>query len=169
MSLVTLLIFFCKYNPLHLCIHILQFLIKIEKIVLLFFCIYIGGINLVCEFCNEKQLSPEALERHTLAVHGALGIQNPEGHALPGHALPGNQLPSKLAKIEGSGGKYVASKLSKKGYRLSQGGSAQVAQVSHAPVDEGGHAQTAQVRHAQTAQVGHAQSSSGNYDFLHIP
>ena len=41
---------------------------------------YLGGNNLVCEFCKEKQLSSESLERHTLAVHGAIGIQNPEGN-----------------------------------------------------------------------------------------
>ena len=73
-------IFFRKYNLLHLCLHILKFLIKIEKLVVLFFCIYIDGNNLVCEFCKEKQLSPESLERHALAVHGAIGIQNPGGN-----------------------------------------------------------------------------------------
>ena len=97
-------------------------------------------------------------------------MQNSEGHALQGHSLP-----SKVAKIECTGGTYVPSKLSKKGYRLSQGGYAQVAKVSHAPIVEVGHTQAgqvrhvpvAQVRHAPVAQVHHAQSSSGNYDFLH--
>ena len=39
-----------------------------------------GGMNLVCEFCNEEQLSPANLERHTLAVHGRLGTQNPKAN-----------------------------------------------------------------------------------------
>ena len=72
--------FFRKYNLLHLCLHILKFLIKIEKLDVLFFCIYIDGNNLVCEFCKERQLTSESLEKHTLAVHGVLGTQNPEGN-----------------------------------------------------------------------------------------
>ena len=38
----------------------------------------LGGNELVCELCKEKQLSLESLERHLLSVHGALGNQNPE-------------------------------------------------------------------------------------------
>ena len=40
----------------------------------------LGGTELVCELCKEKQLSLESLERHLLSVHGALGNQNPEGN-----------------------------------------------------------------------------------------
>ena len=40
----------------------------------------LGGNNLVCEFCDEKQLSLETLERHRLSVHGAVAIQNPKGN-----------------------------------------------------------------------------------------
>ena len=39
----------------------------------------VGGNNLVCELCKERQLSPEALERHTLGVHGVIGTQNSKG------------------------------------------------------------------------------------------
>ena len=44
--------------------------------------IYIGGNNLVCELCEEMQLTLESLEKHTLAVHGVVGTQNPEGIVL---------------------------------------------------------------------------------------
>ena len=44
-------------------------------------------MNLVCEFCNEEQLSPANLERHTLAVHGRLGTQNPKANQVRGTML----------------------------------------------------------------------------------
>ena len=40
----------------------------------------LGGNNLVCEFCMEKFLSLETLERHTLSVHGAVATQNHKGN-----------------------------------------------------------------------------------------
>ena len=81
------------------------------------------------------------------------------GHAKVGHALVGGHAKAGHAQFGGNGlnqvggRKYTASKLSKKGYRLSQSGNAEDIQVP-------GHAQNSKVS-------GHAQSSydhSGTYD-----
>ena len=87
------------------------------------------------------------------------------------HAQVGGNRPMVSAMVGGR--KYTASKLSKKGYRLSQSGHTQDIQVSHAQniqvshaqdIQVSGHAQDIQViGHAQDSQVsGHAQSS---YDY----